>query len=359
MSTKGVSQIKDGRWIVQYYDSNGNRCKKSFGRGPGAKEEAEAFKLQVDLDKKKGREVRPPSAMHLEDLARLFLADLKVKGRSIAYRKDIALMLQNHVLPLLDHKPVDKLTHHEVTGRVVAYYEARKVCQKTVNRYLTYLKIIFNWGMDHEFINANPLKRWRTPKETKRRVHLDLEGFQQIMRHTAPHLAWALEVQYNLGTRPGPSELFAIKWQDVDFDKERVYVFATKTQEPREIPLRASFVRRLWEMRQRAESDYVIEYKGQPIRKLRRSLQTACRNAGIKYNVRMYDIRHLFASLQLRGGADLAAVSRLLGHKNISTTQEHYYELLRGEKERAVNLLPELVPAQSSEKVVSLGARCA
>jgi hypothetical protein len=78
------------------------------------------------------------------------------------------------------------------------------------------------------------------------------------------------------------------------------------------------------------------------MKKFRCSFQTACNHAGIPYPVRMDDIRHLFASTMLTGGDDLAAVSRLLGHSNIQMTAKVYYNLQRGEKERAVNLLPSL-----------------
>jgi integrase len=39
----------------------------------------------------------------------------------------------------------------------------------------------------------------------------------------------------------------------------------------------------------------------------------------------------------------LAAVSALLGHASIDTTQKHYYHLLAGEKERAIATKPGLV----------------
>ena len=78
------------------------------------------------------------------------------------------------------------------------------------------------------------------------------------------------------------------------------------------------------------------------MKKFRRSFHTACNRAGISYPVRMYDIRHLFASTLLTGGADLAAVSKLLGHSTIQMTTNVYYNLQRGEKERAVSLLPSL-----------------
>ena len=74
----------------------------------------------------------------------------------------------------------------------------------------------------------------------------------------------------------------------------------------------------------------------------RRSFHAACNRTGISYPVRMDDIRHLFASTMLTGGADLAAVSKLLGHSTIQMTANVYYNLQRGEKERAVGLLPSL-----------------
>jgi len=49
----------------------------------------------------------------------------------------------------------------------------------------------------------------------------------------------------------------------------------------------------------------------------------------------------------LADDADLAAVSALLGHQSIQTTQQAYHELLKGEKERAVGLLP--APAIKTE----------
>jgi hypothetical protein len=71
----------------------------------------------------------------------------------------------------------------------------------------------------------------------------------------------------------------------------------------------------------------------------------------------MYDIRHLFASTMLTGGADLAAVSKLLEHSTIQMTANVYYNLQKGEKERAVNLLPSLyIEDEKLEKVITFRA---
>lgn len=59
----------------------------------------------------------------------------------------------------------------------------------------------------------------------------------------------------------------------------------------------------------------------------------------------------------LTGGADLAAVSMLLGHSTIQMTANVYYNLQKGEKERAVSLLPSLHGEDKKpEKVISFRA---
>ncbi len=57
----------------------------------------------------------------------------------------------------------------------------------------------------------------------------------------------------------------------------------------------------------------------------------------------MYDLRHLFATTMLINSADLAAVSKLMGHSTVKMTADTYYHYMEGEKERAINLLPEVV----------------
>jgi len=57
----------------------------------------------------------------------------------------------------------------------------------------------------------------------------------------------------------------------------------------------------------------------------------------------MYDLWHLFATAMLANGADLAAISKLLGHSTVKMTADVYYHYLEGEKGKAVGKLPSLV----------------
>lgn len=68
---------------------------------------------------------------------------------------------------------------------------------------------------------------------------------RKIMDHAEPHLQWALEVGFNLGARTGESELFALRWEHVDFARGEVRIYATKTVTFRTVPVKATFLIRM------------------------------------------------------------------------------------------------------------------
>ena len=63
--------------------------------------------------------------------------------------------------------------------------------------------------------------------------------------------------------------------------------------------------------------------------------------AGIKKRVSFHTARHTFATMALTQGVDLYTVSKLLGHKDIATTQV-YAKIVDQKKSDAVNKLPSI-----------------
>lgn len=70
-------------------------------------------------------------------------------------------------------------------------------------------------------------------------------------------------------------------------------------------------------------------------------LQRWSLTAGLKKNLTFHCGRHTFAVLMLDLGADIYTVSKLLGHKELATTQI-YAKVLDKNKQNAVSLIPNI-----------------
>ncbi len=249
-------------------------------------------------------------------------------------------MLNEHFLPCLCHIPVNEITFQDIV-KIADRFSNKSVA--TRNRYMDSLHAIFRFGIKLELTSNDPMKQWEKPREKQREMLLTVDDLGKIYNAANEHLKWIIEVEWELGTRPGRTELFSLKWSDIDFEGDLLRVRGTKTKTSnRLIPLTPAFKTRLFEMRDKSESNYVIEYQGKPIISCKTAFKNACEKAGLNYNVRLYDIRHLFASTILANGGDLMAVSKLLGHSSTRMTASTYYHELKGEKATALSRKPVL-----------------
>jgi site-specific recombinase XerD len=64
--------------------------------------------------------------------------------------------------------------------------------------------------------------------------------------------------------------------------------------------------------------------------------------AGIKKDITFHSGRHTFATMMLDIGTDIYVVSKLLGHKQLQTTQI-YTKVLDKNKQAAVNNIPDIL----------------
>lgn len=65
--------------------------------------------------------------------------------------------------------------------------------------------------------------------------------------------------------------------------------------------------------------------------------------AGITKDITFHSGRHTFAVMMLDLGAEIYTVSKLLGHRELKTTQL-YAKVLDKKKQEAVNLIPNILP---------------
>lgn len=138
------------------------------------------------------------------------------------------------------------------------------------------------------------------------------------------------------------SELLSLKWTDVDYKKKLIHIFARKTKTDRWVPLSDEFIKKLRQHQDQSNSEYIISFRGKQVKNMHKAFREACKRAGITYEVRMYDIRHRFASELFSNNVSVGVVSRLVGHSRISTTTDVYLEVLPKEIFEIRNKLPSL-----------------
>ena len=367
--------LRNGIWSVHYLDTAGNQRQKSCGKGEEGHQKAIELDNLIKEQKLSEKEARlniefmaspviqssipvpkvdyvpqdDCSTITFEQLVSEYLANSQASGSGNNHRNSISTVAEKLFYPHFGKETLIKqITYANILEFMVKIENensrnGRGRSPITINRYGHYLRAFFRYAIDLGYMDKNPMSRWRPKKTPPKEVKLTLEDFQKIMKNADPHLQWALEVAYHLGLRTGPSELLSLKWENIDFTKREVHVYAPKTKTYRTIPIKyEEFLNHLIERRNAAVTSHVVEYNGKPVTSLKCSFSTALKLANLPYQVRMYDVRHLFATMLISHGATIGAVSALLGHSKTSTTVNVYYHATKTETINAMNSLPAL-----------------
>lgn len=143
------------------------------------------------------------------------------------------------------------------------------------------------------------------------------------------------------GLRRG--EMVDLKWQDVDFPNNQLYIAPNKTDGYRYVPMTEALRNALETAQIHAKNEYVVNVCRPRVgdRCTRDYLACCYRKITKKAGVPsfLHKLRHTFASQLVQNGVELYMVSKLMGHSNILTT-EIYAHLAPLTLHKAVMNLP-------------------
>ena len=255
------------------------------------------------------------------------------------YRRSIRYSL-TPTLGLVGKKQVAQLERRDIEGLKSALM--RRYKSGTACTHLQPLVTVLRWAVEQELLVKNPAHGVKLPSKTNRVEYLSQEDAKALLQEAERQARsggakeWSLWVAVAPGLYAGlrHGEILGLRWQDVDVGMRRLTVAKSfdrlpKSGKPRHLPLAAELMRLLCEWRPScpvtAEGVVCpILHKG-----IWRAAQDSFRNmnalyaaAGIKApDAPWHALRHTFASHFLMSGGSLLAVSRLLGHADIRTTQ--------------------------------------
>ena len=293
-------------------------------------------------------------SIKLADLSRHFLQrELTDRNPRISYstKKAYAGYLEKWIDPrwgeyrLLDVRAVE----------VESWLKSLNRAPGTRSKIRNVMSLLFNHGRRHEICDHNPIQWVR----------------QSAKRRTAPDILTSSEVQSLLANLRGRertlvllavttglrrSELFALKWKDVDFHAKQIHVTRSivqnvvglcKTESSQKpVPAHNDLVEALREWHgqtpyQSSESWVFASpvnqgrwpYLAQQI--MRRHILPVARKLGITKRIGWHTFRHTYSTLLRSTGAELKIMQELLRHSTIRVTLDTYTQAVTAEKRTA------------------------
>ncbi len=279
------------------------------------------------------------------------MRDLREKGRSeatvVAYAKDIEQLLNFY-----SSKAITKLQDTSITD-LEAYkkhLQDNNYTPKSISRKINSTRTFYRHLLETSVITDNPAEKLAHPRfETKPpRVLTEMEyrALRDVSRIDI-RLYSIVELLLQTGIRIG--ELASLSIDDIRTSKDSIdflYVKASGSHVARKVPINKSAKKAIDEyikIRPETEDDTLYVTKnGRPllVRNIRTTIDKAFEKAGIK-NAKVNDLRNTFIAHHLANGVSLVTVSKLVGHKRLSTT-EKYLGLIDGGKPEAEKSLKDL-----------------
>jgi len=341
----GITKDKNGQYRYTYRDEYGKVRTKYFSGTPAGFKEALKFKSEIQYNKEHGISVTPEflnpddydAKVTVSDIMQDWVDHKKLMGNKLRWVEEWISVYNERVAPIIGHIDPNNLTYKKLTRMAAELWS--KNSGATRNRYMGYLKSAFNLAITNNHLDENPLKEWKKVKEKKRRPGLKLEDLKKLKIYAKPHVAWAIEVMWNVPVRPGV-DLFGLTFKEnVDYDRQGIHAYHNKVDQSVFIQCSQDFLTEVYQYQLVNKTGYLIEYRGKPVKRISKSLKYAADKNGININC-MYDIRHLWITTMLDLHVDLGTIAYMAG-TSPEMIHRNYYEHLNTQA-TAVNSLPSL-----------------
>ncbi len=283
-----------------------------------------------------GAEVLHSDKLLFEDLAGRFKETKLVKaefqnGVKIHGRRSL-VSATSSLKVLLDHFGGRKVRSIKVSD--LEAYKQKRLRTPTrlgtprkiasVNRELELLRAMFNFGIQNEWLIRSPFTLTKgmisTAAEVKRDRILTFEEEKRLLdvcigrrKHLRPFLICALDTAMRRG------EIFKMRWRDVDFFTNQIFIpqTNTKTEQARIVGITDRLREELgllWEGSTKNHDDLVFGITNT----IKTAFLAAIAEAGIN-GFRLHDCRHTATTRMIAAGAPHTEVMKITGHSQMTT----------------------------------------
>lgn len=352
---------KTGKWFyrIYYTDLKGNRRetkKAGFKTKKDATDAELYFYSKLDLFQN-----QTCSNMTFQALYDIYIKSKRQELKPKSFMTIESIFI-NHILPYFKDFKIEKITNRDYLewkdyildkGFSHKYNTSIHICMVNI---LNYAKKFY--GLEKNI--ASEVGNFTNKKYIAKVDFWTIEEFKKFINSIDEE-----DIEYktlfvflfNTGVRIG--EALALNWYDIDNDVLNIDKTLTRSKEDNYIinsPKTASSIRKL--KLDKITIEYLQKLKKQymsiagfterwfifgGIKPLARTTIATkknyyCRLSDVK-QIRMHDFRHSHASLLISKGIPLTAVSKRLGHKDVSTTLNIYSHMIPEDEEKAIAVI--------------------
>lgn len=244
----------------------------------------------------------------------------------LAYSKDI-----EQLVDFVSKSGKDSLSSYQQAD-IDSFKEdlaSKNYTTKSISRKINSIKAFFTYLVSQNSLSSNPATNVSHPKYDVNppRILTKIE-YRALRDACREDIRMAAIVEILLQTGMRISELANLKLSDLNLKDSQIIIKAYESHPERQVPLNPpskEAIEKYLATRPKSANTYAFITKtGNPflIRNIRSNLDRYFRLAGIE-NAKVNDLRHTFIAQQLQSGSPLVYISKLVGHKRLSTTEKY------------------------------------
>jgi integrase len=281
--------------------------------------------------------------------------------KTYSTKKGYENYIKRWIVPKWGEYPLDKIKPIEVELWLRELSLARSTCAKIKN----IMSVLFNHARRYELFDDNPMNLVRQSAKRRRIPYiLHIDQIRRLIGAVGPLPHVLIFMDATTGLRQ--SELFGLRWRDLDFDNGQISVVRSvvhgvisncKTEASmKPIPMGPSLAEILkkWknEARYASPDDWVFASTrtkgkrplwGQSI--MCKSIRPVAKKLGIDKRIGWHTFRHSYSTILRSLGTDIKVQQDLLRHSSARLTLDTYTQSVTAAKREAQNAVVSLLTA--------------
>ena len=295
--------------------------------------------------------------------------------------------IQYHFMDYFGNKKLKDITPNTISHFFVSHKTKRngkmqQLSNGNAKKLYCILQSLFSFAVSQGYIKETPCRNIILPpkdiNEISKRSYLTIDEIPEFMKFFEEYSSFNTIIKVLLLTGMRSGECLALQWEDIDFQKKKIYIHNTltdiggkhfltppKTTASIRYQYMGDFLVELLS-KHKLEQEKLQASKGLSFLhpemvftsltgnyKDRSSLHATFKHTlkGTKFEfMTLHKLRHTNATLLLNNGVDLKIVSEHLGHSNISITGDIYTSILDNSKIKTAITIEQILMSKTPDK---------